>query len=463
MKFKPHDYQEFTIKQAKEKEKLALILDMGLGKTVCTLTAIDHLLYDAYEIERVLVVAPLRVADITWEEEIEKWTHLKNLRLSKIIGSRQQREEAIEKRADIYVVNRENTKWLIDYHLNKDKKWKYDMIVIDESSSFKNHQSQRFKALRKATRIAKRVILLTGTPAPNSLMDLWAQVYLLDQGERLGKTITAYRNKYFMPDKRSANVIFSYKPRPGAEQEIYEAIADIAVSLKAKDHLELPERVDNYIKLRMPKNVKAMYDQMEKEYLLEIEEDEVTATSAAVVINKLLQMANGAVYDEDRKVVHIHDLKLEALEEIIEENEGKPIMVLYNYQHDLTRLQAKFEKLKPRQLDTPQDKKDWDEGKIRLLLAHPASMGHGLNLQAGGNIIVWFGLTWSLENYQQANARLYRQGQKESVIINHLLVEGTEDESVITRLMGKQVTQDELIEAVKAKIRKAQSSIMRII
>ena len=413
-------------------------------------------MYDAFEVERVLVIAPLRVADITWEEEIQKWEHLKNLRISKIIGPRQAREEAIERKADIYIVNRENTKWLIDYHLAKDKQWKYDMIVIDESSSFKNHQSQRFKALRKATRIAKRVILLTGTPAPNSLMDLWSQVYLLDQGHRLGKTITAYRNKYFMPDKRSASVIFSYKPRPGAEQEIYEAIGDIAVSLKAKDHLELPERVDNHIKLRMTHNIKKIYEKMEHDYLVEIEEDEISATSAGVVVNKLLQMANGAVYDEDRKVVPIHDLKLDALAEIIEENDGKPIMVLYNYQHDLSRLKARFEKLKPRELKTAADKKAWDEGEIKLLLAHPASMGHGLNLQAGGNIIVWFGLTWSLENYQQANARLYRQGQKESVIINHLIVEGTEDENAIARLMGKQVTQDELIEAVKAKIKTAK-------
>lgn len=415
-------------------------------------------MYDAFEVERVLVIAPLRVADITWGEEIEKWEHLKNLRISKIIGGRESREAAIEKRADIYIVNRENTKWLVDYHLAKDKKWKYDMIVIDESSSFKNHQSQRFKALKKATRIAKRVVLLTGTPAPNSLMDLWSQVYLLDQGERLGKTITAYRSKYFMPDKRSANVIFSYKPRPGAEQEIYDAISDIAVSLKAKDHLELPERIDNHIKLKMTKSVEAIYKKMEEEYLIEIDENEITATSAGVVVNKLLQMANGAVYDEERRVIHIHDLKLEALQEIIEANENKPIMVLYNYQHDLGRLKKKFEKLNPRELKTPEDKKEWDKGRIQLLLAHPASMGHGLNLQAGGNIIVWFGLTWSLENYQQANARLYRQGQKESVIINHLIVEGTEDENAIARLMGKQITQDELIEAVKAKIKKAKAA-----
>lgn len=456
MEFRAHDYQVYTIEQIKKKPKIVLILDMGLGKTVCTLTALNDLLYDSFTVNKVLVIAPLRVADMTWPAEIEKWDHLRNLRISKIIGTRQKREEAIEKRADIYIINRENTKWLIDYYLKRKEKWPYDTLVIDESSSFKNHQSQRFKALRKVAAISKRVILLTGTPAPNSLMDLWAQIYLLDQGERLESSITRYRNKYFEPNQRSRNIIFNYKLKPGAEKEIYKRIADIAVSLKAEDHLKMPERIDNIIKLRMPPSTKAIYDKMERDYLVTIDEDMITATSAGVVSNKLLQMANGAVYDESRKVVHIHDLKLEALEEIIEENEGKPILVLYNYQHDYDRLKARFEKLNPRELNTKEDLDEWNEGKIQLLLAHPASMGHGLNLQAGGNIIVWFGLTYSLENYLQANARLYRQGQKETVIINHLVVEGTEDENAIAKLMGKKISQDELIEAVKAKIRKAK-------
>ena len=456
MKFKPHDYQVFTIDQIKKKNKIALILDMGLGKTVCTLTALNDLMYDSFEIGRVLVVAPLRVADMTWTDEVEKWDHLKNLRVAKIIGTAKQRVEAVESRADIYIVNRENTKWLIDYYLAKNKKWPYDTIVIDESSSFKNHQSQRFKAIKKAAGVAKRVIELTGTPAPNSLMDLWSQIYLLDQGERLGKNITAYRNRYFEPDKRSRTVIFSYRPRPGAEREIYKQIGDVAVSLKAEDHIKMPERVDNFIKLKMPKNTYGIYKEMENNYLVSIDEEMITATSAGVVANKLLQMANGAVYDEDRKVVHIHDLKLEALEEIIEDNEGKPIMVLYNYQHDYARLAKRFEKLKPRVLETKKDLDDWNSGKIPLLLAHPASMGHGLNLQAGGNIIVWFGLTYSLENYLQANARLYRQGQKETVIINHLITEDTEDENAILRLTQKRMNQDELVRAIKAKIRKAK-------
>lgn len=429
------------------------------SKTVCTLTALNDMMYDTFDIGKVLVIAPLRVADMTWPDEIKKWDHLKNLRIAKAVGSAAERVAAIESRADIYIINRENTKWLIDYLIQNKKRWPFDTIVIDESSSFKNHQSQRFKALKKAAAVAKRVVLLTGTPAPNSLMDLWPQIYLLDQGERLGKNITTYRSRYFEPDKRSAAVIFSYKPRPGAEKAIYNAIGDVAVSLKATDHIKMPERIDNFIQLKMTKNIRAIYDEMERNYLVSIDEEQITAASAAVVSNKLLQMANGAVYDENRRVIHIHDMKLEALEEIIEENEGKPIMVLYNYQHDYERLMRRFEKMKPRELDTAKDKSDWDEGKIPLLLAHPASMGHGLNLQAGGHIIVWFGLTYSLENYLQANARLYRQGQKDTVIINHLVVEDTEDANAMTRLTSKRMNQDELIEAVKAKIRKAKGGL----
>jgi len=393
---------------------------------------------------------------MTWPDEVEKWDHLKNLRISKIIGTAKQRLEALERRADIYIINRENTKWLIDYYLSKTKKWPFDTIVIDESSSFKNHQSKRFKALKKAAAVSKRVIELTGTPAPNSLMDLWAQIYLLDQGERLESSITRFRNKYFNPDKRNQVVVFSYKPKPGAEKEIYNRISDITVSLKAEDHLKMPERIDNFIKLKMPRNVRAIYEEMERNYLVSIDEETITATSAGVVANKLLQMANGAAYDENRKVIHIHDLKLEALEEIIEENEGKPIMVLYNYQHDYDRLMKRLKEYKPKTLTSKIMLNKWNRGEIRILLAHPASMGHGLNLQAGGNIIVWFGLTYSLENYLQANARLYRQGQKDTVIINHLIVEDTEDENAINRLTQKRMNQDELIEAVKAKIRKAK-------
>lgn len=455
MEFKPHDYQQFTIDKIITTPKIACILDMGLGKTACTLTALDDLMFNHLEIDKVLVIAPLKVADMTWPDEVAKWDHLKEIRVSRVIGSEEKRIQALQKHADIYCINKENTKWIVDYYLKK-KEWPFDAIVIDESSAFKNNQSQRFKALRKVAAITKRMILLTGTPAPNSLMELWPQIYLLDQGQRLGRTITEYRRIYFTEGRRNQNIVYEYLPRRGAEKEIYRKIQDVAVSLKAADHLKMPERVDNYIKLKLDEKSKKAYETMERDYLLEFDEDTITATSAGVVCNKLLQMANGAVYSNDKTVVHIHDLKLEALEEIIEENEGKPIMVFYYFQHDYERLIEHFKDMKPRTLETHQDKEEWDQGKIKLLLAHPASMGHGLNLQAGGHIIVWFSLTYSLELYQQANARLYRQGQTESVIINHLIVEGTEDENAIKKLKKKSQTQDELIEAVKARIKRAK-------
>lgn len=460
MKYKPHAYQEYTTNKIILTNKIIAILEMGLGKTVSTLTALEDLMYNRFEVEKVLVIAPLKVADFTWMEELDKWDHLKHLSLSKIIGSEKDRIAAIERQADIYTINRENTKWLVDYFV-KQKKWPFDCLVIDESSSFKNHQSQRFKALKKVAAITKHVILLTGTPAPNSLLDIWPQMYLIDQGQRLGRTITEYRNEYFNPGKRNQHIIFNYVSKPGAEKKIYEKISDVAVSLKAVDHLKMPERIDNHIKIKMPKDIKAIYDKLETEYILELDEENISAMNAAAVMNKLLQLANGAVYADaiglERKVVEIHKLKLEALKDIIEDNEGKPIMVFYNYQHDLMRLKEYFKELKPRELKTIEDKQDWDNGKIQLLLAHPKSMGHGLNLQAGGHIIVWFGLTWSLEEYLQANARLDRQGQTESVIINHLIVEGTVDETVMERIAAKKVSQDDLINAVKAKIKAIKS------
>ena len=453
MKYNPHDYQEFTTQKMIDTPHFMALLDMGLGKTVITLTALNEMMFNSFEINKVLVIAPLRVAEMTWSEEIEKWDHLKNIVVSKIIGSEKQRIEALYKHADIFCINRENTQWLIDYSIKK-KKWIFDCIVIDESSSFKNSQSKRFKALRKVTAIVPRIILLTGTPAPNSLMDLWSQMYLIDAGQRLGRTITAYRQEFFTPGRRNRNVVFEYVPRPEAEQKIYGRIKDVAVSLKATDYIKMPERIDIYIKLQMPKRVETLYQEMEKEYIITLNEEDITAASAAVVCGKLLQMANGAVYTNEKNVIAIHDLKLDALQEILDDNPGKPIMVFYNFQHDLDRLLERFKEENPRRLLSTEDKKDWDNHQIRLLLAHPASMGHGLNLQAGGNIIVWFGLTNSLELYQQANARLYRQGQKETVIINHLIVKDTEDENVIKRLQSKRLNQDELIEAVKAKIRK---------
>lgn len=452
MKFVPHPYQEYITEQILTKKKIIAIVDMGLGKTVCTLTALNTLMFDAFENQKVLVIAPLRVADNTWPDELTKWDHLNTFKISKILGTVDKRIEALKARADIYVINRENVKWLIDFCVGK-KKWPFDVLVIDESSSFKNNQSQRFKALRKVSAITERVIELTGTPSPNGLMDLWPQVYLLDQGERLGKTITAYRNSFFNPGQRNRNIVFSYVPKAGAEEEIYNRIQDVAVSLTAANHLKMPPRMDNIIKLKMQTNIKALYNELEKECILELEQQEViTAGSRAVVTNKLLQMANGAVYGEDRKVIHIHDIKLDALQEIIETNEGKPIMVFYNYQHDYDRLMERFEYLHLGTLKTRDDIEKWNRGEVGLLLAHPASMGHGLNLQAGGNIIVWFGLTWSLELYLQANARLYRQGQTQAVVINHLVIEGTVDIDVMQALTTKRVSQDELIEAVKARI-----------
>lgn len=458
MKFEPHEYQKFAIRNLIHKNRLALFLDMGLGKTACTLTAINELINNYLVVNKVLVIAPLKVARLTWQEEIDKWDHLHNLRISRVVGTTQQRIKALNRNADIYIINRENTVWLLEFiKSERVGRWPFQMMVIDESSSFKNRNSKRFKAARVMTQITPRLVELTGTPAPNGLMDLWSQIYLLDQGERLGKTITQYRDTFFLPDKRNKTQIWSYKLKKGAENEIYRRIKDIAVSMKADEYLTLPERVDNIIHIDMPEKIRRIYEEMENDYLITLDEETVVATSAGVVMNKLLQMANGAVYTtENPRWVLIHDLKLKALEEIMEAEEGKSVMVFYQYQHDLERLQEYFHHLNPRVLKTDQDKKDWDEGKIQMLLAHPASMGHGLNLQAGGHIIVWFGLTWNLEQYQQANARLYRQGQKESVIIHHICISRTADDIVMQRLSQKRIVQDDLIKAVRAKIRKAK-------
>lgn len=465
MKYEPHDYQKFTIGKILECERLFAVLDMGLGKTSCTLTAIEELVNDRYEINKVLVIAPLRVADDTWEAERDKWDHLHGLRMAKMIGSAKQRVDALKAKADVYTINRENVKWLIDYLLQHKMKWPFDMIVVDESSSFKSHTSQRFKALRKVAPLAKRIVLLTGTPDPNGLLDLWSQAFLIDGGIRLGRTLTAYRDQYFTPGRRNGNVIYEWKPREGAKEAIFGRLKDVTVSLTAKDHLKMPERIDNFITLKMPSEARAKYDQMEAAAILELEKGEVVAGNKAAVTNKLLQMANGAVYYEDtteegaepvKKVEWIHDAKLDALEEIIEDNEGQPVMVFYNYKHDFTRLMKRFKDRNPGTIKDRQDIANWNAGKVKLLFAHPASMGHGLNLQGGGNIIVWFGVTNNLEHYLQANARLYRQGQTQTVVINHLLMEDTHDIDVMESLQRKRVSQDELIAAVKARIRERE-------
>ncbi|MEG0835299.1 MAG: DEAD/DEAH box helicase [Christensenellaceae bacterium] len=447
MRFEPHKYQAYSIQRIIENKAVALFLDMGLGKTICTLSAINELMYNRFEVGRVLVIAPKKVAESTWDAEADKWEHTKHLRISKVLGSEAKRKTALNRNADVYVINRENVVWLCQYF-----KWRlpFDMVVLDESSSFKNRDAKRFKALRKIRTSIDRIVELTGTPSSNGLMDLWAQVYLLDFGQRLGRTISAYRNNYFIPDARSGHIVYNYKLLNGSEEKIHKAIGDICFSMSADDWLEMPEKIINVIPVELDTESKARYKMLEREKVLEFGESDVTVGSAAVLSNKLLQLANGAIYDDDKGVQHVHDAKLEALAEIVDAND-KPMLVFYSFRHDLSRIQAKFPEAK--QLESDEDIKAWNVGKIKMLLAHPASAGYGLNLQAGGSIIVWFGLTWSLEQYQQANGRLYRQGQQETVIIHHLVAKGTADEQVMHALECKKAGQDALLDAVKAKIK----------
>jgi SNF2 family DNA or RNA helicase len=417
------------------------------GKTVITLTAINELLYNYFDVSNVLVIAPLRVAQTTWPGEVKKWGHLQHLTLSKVLGSAKERRLALNTPADIHIINRENVKWLVE---ECGKEWPFDMVVIDELSSFKSNKAKRFRALRKVRPRIKRIVGLTGTPAPNGLIDLWPQIYLLDQGERLGKTVTGYRNRYFNPGRRNGYVVYDWVLKPGAEEAIYEKLDDICVSMKSEDWLQMPERIDREVVVRIPEAARARYDQLERDLLLPYEGGDVTADNAAVLSNKLLQMANGAVYDENGSTREIHQAKLEALDDILEAANGQPVLVFYNYQHDRDRILKHIPTA--RVLDTEDDIEKWNQGEIPVMLAHPASAGHGLNLQAGGSVIVWFGLTWSLELYQQANARLYRQGQNKSVIIHHLVAEGTIDEDVMRALEHKDTGQEALLAAVKARI-----------
>jgi len=470
MRFKPYDYQTYTIERLLDNKRHALILEMGLGKTVCTLTAINELALNRFEVNKVLVIAPLNVATMTWPEELEKWSHLRQLRYSIVAGKDAKgRVEALNAKADIYLINRENVEWLIRRHFCKDQvtprkknPWPYDMIVVDESSSFKDANTVRFGWLRKVRLKSERFIELTGTPAPRSLEDLWAQIYLLDDGKRLGRYITAYRDAYFYPGARNKGVVYEWKLKDGAEKRIYRKIGDIAVSMRSVDHIKMPERIDNFIRLTMPEEARKYYEELEAEYLVDIDEDTITAESAGVVVGKLLQMANGAVYDEDKKVIQIHDIKLEALSDILDFNENVPVLVYYTFKHDADRIMERFKKIKPRRFKTAQDKADYLAGNLRLMIAHPASVGHGVNLQTGeGHIIVWFGLTNDLELYLQANARLHRPGNKHTVIINHLIVKDTEDEATIARIQRKQATQEDLIKALRAKIRKYKNQVRK--
>jgi len=449
MQFKPHDYQRYAVNHIIDNSAAGLFLDMGLGKTVTTLTAIDELLFLG-EVNKVLVIAPLRVAEDTWSTEIDKWDHLKNLRISKILGNPNQRLRAINTPADIYVTNRENVEWLVNELFAK---WPFDMVVIDELSSFKSSKAIRFRALKKVRPYFKRIVGLTGTPAPNSLIDLWPQVYLLDGGKRLGKTITGYKDQYFRPGRKNGYVVYEWKLKEGSEETIQSRISDICISMKAKDYLNLPERIDNPVEINLPENAINKYKQLEKELVIELGEDDITAANAAVLTNKLLQISNGAIYSENHEVIEIHEEKLKVLEDIVEAANGKPVLVFYTYKHDYTRIVKHLKKYKARGLEDSIDIAEWNKGNIPVLLVHPASAGHGLNLQYGGNIIVWFGLTWSLELYQQANARLHRQGQKETVIIHHLISKGTVDEDVMKALANKEINQNMLLEAVKARIK----------
>ena len=445
-----HEYQKASVDHLQRNEKCGLFLDMGLGKTIITLTFLNKIIYEELEIDRALIVGPKRVVESVWTTEVEKWSHLKNLKLTKIIGSPMQREKALLEKTDIHLISRDNIVWLCGKYGGH---MPYDTLVIDESSSFKSAKSQRFKALRLVIGQFKRVIILTGTPAPNGLIDLWPQIYLLDSGDRLGKTITSYREMFFNPDARNGQVIFNYKLQETGEERIHARISDICLSMRAKDYLDLPQRINNYIELKFDEELQKKYDDFERDKVMEFIESgvELTAVNAAGMVNKLLQFANGAVYDEDKNYHEVHDMKLEALAEILDVDD-KPVLVAYTYRHDLERMLVRFSKLKPVVLKTDQDIKDWNAGKIRLMIMHPASGGHGLNLQYGGNSIVWFGLTWSLELYQQFNARLDRQGQVNGVIINHLVANNTYDMNVIRSLNDKDKTQESLMDAVKYKI-----------
>jgi SNF2 family DNA or RNA helicase len=448
---KLHAYQEQAVEHIFSHNKCGLFLDMGLGKTVSTLTAINRLIYEEVEVSKVLVIAPKRVAESVWKQEVTQWPHLQHLKVSVVTGNAMNRRKALQEKADIYTIGRDNVQWLCSQYGGSGLP--FDMLVIDESSSFKNHASKRFRALKLVH--FSRVVLLTGTPAPNSLIDLWPQIYLLDKGERLGRTIGAFRSDFFTPGRSNGHIVYNYSITKGSDARIHEAIADICMSMKAKDYLNLPERINNHIKLEMPETLRRSYKAFEREKVLEIFETDaqITSANAAALSNKLLQFANGAVYDSEKDTHEIHNLKLEALEEILESANGKPVLVAYTYQSDAERISQCLKAYKPKRLETDADILKWNKGEIQLLMMHPASGGHGLNLQAGGNIIVWFGQTWSLELEQQFNARLDRQGQKQRVIVNKLILKGTMDEDVIAAQERKEKGQNALMEAVKAKIK----------
>ena len=451
MRFKPHDYQRYAIEFIENHPIAAILLDMGMGKTAITLMAVEYLMYEMFVIYKVLVVCPLRVTR-TWKDEMEKWEQLRGTRYSVVTGTAAQRKKALEADADIYIINRENVPWLVD---KCDIPFQFDMIVVDELSSFKNHQTARHKAMMKVRPFIKRIVGLTGTPASQGLMDLFAEFKVLDMGERLGRFIGQYRLNYFKPDKVNGPIVYSYKLLPGAEERIYEKIQDITISMKAVDFLDMPELISNEYPVYLDAGEMQKYEELKKDLILSTPEHEVTAANAASLVNKLSQMANGAVYTDDKNVITFHDKKLDALEDVIESANGKPLLVAYWFKHDYTRIVERLQKIGVdyMKIDTEESITKWNNGEIPVALIHPASAGHGLNLQQGGNTMVWFGITWSLELYQQCVCRLYRQGQNErTVTIIHLISKGTIDEKIMKALSEKDNTQSSLIDAVKAEI-----------
>lgn len=452
MEFVPHSYQKYAIDFIENNPVSALLLDMGLGKTSITLSALNDLLFDYFDVHRILIVAPLRVARNTWSDEIAKWDHLKDLQFSIVVGTEVERIAALKAKADIYIINRENVQWLIE---KSEQPFNFDMLVIDELSSFKNHQAKRFKALMKVRPKVKRVVGLTGTPSSNGLMDFFAEFKILDMGARLGRFIGQYRNTYFKPDKVNGPIVYSYKLLPGAEDAIYQQISDITISMKATDHLKMPELINTKYMVHLSDKEKKKYEDMKKELVLALPEGEITAANAASLSNKLSQMANGAVYSDDEGIIPIHERKLDALEDIIEAANGKPILIAYWFKHDFMRIEERLKSkgIEYKKLDSDASIKKWNNKELPVALIHPASAGHGLNLQSGGSTLVWFGLTWSLELYQQTVARLYRQGQSSGIVtIIHILAESTVDEKMMTALAEKDSTQAALINAVKAEL-----------
>lgn len=452
LRYSPHEYQQYAAEYIETHPIAAVLLDMGLGKTSITLTALNNLLFDSFEIHKVIVIAPLRVARDTWSAEMEKWEHLSSLIYSVAVGTETERLAALRRQADIYIINRENVQWLIS---ESGIPFNYDMVVIDELSSFKNHQTKRFKALMKMRPKVKRIVGLTGTPSSNGLMDLWAEFKLLDMGQRLGRFIGQYRTAYFQPDKRNGQVVFSYKPLPGAERQIYDKISDITISMKSADYLQMPELVESRYTVYLSEEERKRYVALKEDLVLQLPDGEITAANAASLSGKLSQMANGAVYSDDESILEIHQRKLDALEDLIEAANGKPVLVAYWFRHDLERIAERLHKLKIpfSRLDSSESIRRWNAGELPVVLIHPASVGHGLNLQSGGSTIVWFGLTWSLELYQQTNARLWRQGQEsETVVVQHIVAEGTIDERIMKALSEKDTTQSALVDAVKADL-----------